>query len=132
MKNIFTIGREKVTVTVNIYETGDNLYVGLLCLNENGIPEEYYANLTVNLPEYELDPYEAFIDTNNFPLAELFLEDNQLACHTGTYGGSGYCIYPVYRFDRDKLMELCPESIKEYESIIKTEIGLHEEEEELQ
>ena len=125
MKNMFTIGQEKVAVTVNTYNNGSNLYVGLLCLNERGIPEDPYADLTVNLPEYELEPYEAFIDTNNFPDAEQFLEENGLAFHTGTYGGSGYCIYPVYEFDRYKLMDLCPKDVEEYESIIEDEKELY-------
>lgn len=133
MENIFAIGQEKVAVTVNTYETGKNLYVGLLCLNENGIPEEPYANLTVNLPGYELGPYEAFIDTNNFPIAEMFLKDNELASYTGYEAASGFCIYPVYSFDRDKLMDLCPEGIKEYNRFIaEAEKESHESEAELQ
>ena len=101
MKNMFTIGQEKVAVTVNTYNNGSNLYVGLLCLNERGIPEDPYADLTVNLQE------------------------NGLAFHTGTYGGSGYCIYPVYEFDRYKLMDLCPKDVEEYESIIEDEKELY-------
>ncbi len=62
------------------------------------------ASLTVCLPN-ELKPIEggAYVDTNNCPWAEQFIKENELGEFTGLYGYSGYCAYPLYVFDVDKL-----------------------------
>ena len=45
----------------------------------------------------------AAIDTNNCPWAEKFLTDNKLAADTGRKVRSGFCTYPIYKFDRKVL-----------------------------
>ena len=45
----------------------------------------------------------AAIDTNNCPWAEKFLTDNKLAVDTGRKVRSGFCTYPIYKFDRKVL-----------------------------
>ena len=57
---------------------------------------EPWATLTVNLGVGG-EGY-AFIDTNNFPWAPAFLEENGLAVPMGVGGQSGYCTYPLYEF----------------------------------
>ena len=60
--------------------------------------------ITVNLPnEMVRHPNNAFIDTNNSPYATKFLEKNGIAKPTGFMGISGYCVYPEYHFDIEKL-----------------------------
>ncbi len=62
--------------------------------------------LTVNL-EFPLDDKEiACIDVNNVPWAEKFLKDNGLAEPTGYALPSGFCMYPVYKFNLDKFQEV--------------------------
>ena len=53
----------------------------------------------------KLDKGYAFIDTNNHPNAEKFIKKYGLGEFTGRYGFSGYCCYPIYKIDLDKLKE---------------------------
>ena len=48
---------------------------------------------------------KAYVDTNNCPWAEDFIEKNGLGKFLGIYGNSGYCTYPLYEFDLGKLRE---------------------------
>lgn len=47
-----------------------------------------------------------YVDTNNFEYVVRFLEENKIAFFTGGFADSGYCSYPLYAFDLDKLAEL--------------------------
>lgn len=55
-----------------------------------------YATLSVNLPNERCNEGEFYVDTNNCPWAEEFLEENRIAEWTGAIGFSGYCTYPLY------------------------------------
>ena len=66
--------------------------------------DDIFDCLTVNIAEsILLKDNEAFVDTNNNPWATEFIEDNKLGKFTGRYGHSGYCTYPLYQFDLQKL-----------------------------
>lgn len=80
-----------------------NYYNGNLAifLTYDGEP---YGNLTVNLSE-RLLPDTAYVDTNNMPDAERFITENGLGEFTGKTKDSGYCTYPLYKFNLDKLEE---------------------------
>ncbi|MFR5631424.1 MAG: DUF4313 domain-containing protein [Monoglobales bacterium] len=70
--------------------------------------------LTVNLMGIR-DKNCAFIDTNNNGQEILaWIVRNGLAVPTGSYGSSGYCAYPEYRFREDALRECDPEGYEEY------------------
>lgn len=59
-----------------------------------------YGVATVNLPDSEhLPPDEQFIDENNLPGIGDWLRKNNIAMPTGRMGYSGYCRYPVYKFN---------------------------------
>lgn len=75
--------------------TYDNSLYAELYTNYDGYWEPW-ASITVNLGGGD-DKY-AFIDTNNFPEACKFLEQNGLAKPTGLEGRSGFCTYPLYEF----------------------------------
>lgn len=62
------------------------------------------GKLTVNLG-LKLDDGYAYLDTNNLPEGEVFVKEYGLAEFTGKYGRSGYCEYPLYRFNMEKLGE---------------------------
>lgn len=44
------------------------------------------------------------MDTNNFPEAEEFIRIHELGTFTGTTAYSGFCEYPLYRFDLSKII----------------------------
>ena len=81
------------------YQNNGSLAIQLID-TEDGCP---FGTLTVNLEGYEslVDGEYAFVDTNNIPNAEEFIIENGLGAPTGIYGHSGYCEYPLYRFNRD-------------------------------
>ena len=90
---------EKVTLIVSTYASYNNLYVGLI---SEGEP---YADIAVNL-EPLTDPYTAFVDTNNLPNIDKFLTDNHIAEFLGPIQTSGYCAYPLYRFNPEIINKL--------------------------
>ena len=60
------------------------------------------ATISVNLVDEDLTDKDCFfVDTNNCPWAESFLEDNEIAKPTGNLGLSGFCVYPEYRMVMD-------------------------------
>ncbi len=66
-----------------------------------------FATITVNLSDPTQDDTHAFLDTNNCPWVEEFLRDNGIA--EPAYGGlkmqSGFCTYPLYKFNIDSQWE---------------------------
>ena len=65
-----------------------------------------FAVVTVNL-NYPLSdnssPELAFVDTNNLPMISDWLVSTGLAVPTGHIGYSGYCLYPEFKFDLEKV-----------------------------
>ena len=94
------------TYDVNIHKTSycNN---GALAITLDSPTEGQFATLTVNLGEFAEGLTEglAFVDTNNCPWAEAFIEEHGLGKFTGYFGRSGYCRYPLYEFDLSKLGE---------------------------
>lgn len=85
------------------YVENKNLYVGLLT-NEEGYPEPW-QNLTVNLST-NCDADCGFIDTNNNGTEIVeWLIANELGHFTGRTRVSGWCTYPEFQFNMDKLMQ---------------------------
>lgn len=105
---------ENITLTVSTYVDNNSLYVGMTTA-EDGVPKPY-GDVTVNLLS-SVPPYCAFVDTNNMPELEDFLVKNGIAEFTGIQQGSGYCIYPLYLFSREKMRGLCPEGMAAYEQV---------------
>ena len=67
---------------------------------------EPWSTLTINLG-YELPPYCAYVDTNNNgeDIVDWIIENN-LGELTGDYGYSGFCKYPLVKFNKDIIDEL--------------------------
>lgn len=83
------------------YASNDRLAVALIDSNSCT-----YAVITKNLVDAEVfNEYCAFVDTNNLPKIEAFLEEYELAVPTHRWAESGYCRYPEYNFKKliDKL-----------------------------
>ena len=77
------------------YENG-RLYIGIY--NDEGP----IADITVNIPNLEVPHGSyAFVDTNNFPEAETAIMEMGIGEFAGYIGRSGYCRYPLYKFDME-------------------------------
>ena len=80
------------------------LHPRTLCVQSYTTEGEPFATLTVNLVSKHQTFTRAFIDTNNCPWAEQFLVSNDIAHPVGNITAtSGYCSYPLYEFDVNKL-----------------------------
>lgn len=93
-----------VKVIVTKYTNPETLAILLTCAES---PWEDFAVITVNLVsspygdvKYQ-DESHAYIDTNNCPWAEEFLQENGIAKPDSRdiYGMSGFCAYPLYEFN---------------------------------
>lgn len=67
---------------------------------------EPIATLTVCLCDGSLAWDEAYVDTNNCQWVVGFIEQEGLGKRTGRIGRSGYCTYPVVKFDIQKIRAL--------------------------
>ena len=103
----------QVQLEVNTYLNNQSLCVGMTAV-EDGEPEPY-GNITVNLG-VAVPNFCAYVDTNNMPDIESFLVENKIAEATGLSKRSGYCEYPLYLFNTERLRELCPAGIAAYEA----------------
>lgn len=103
---------EQVSLEINTYLNNGSLYIGLSSM-EDGY-QEPYGDMTVNLGEKAPD-FCGYIDTNNMPELIKFIEENELGEFTGLTQRSGFCEYPLYMFNVDKLRELCPDGMEIYE-----------------
>lgn len=108
----------EVELDLNRYRDGDNLYVGLVCVDEETGFRERFSVLTVNVPEYGQLPYlHSAIDTNNLGVdAVSFITENNLGVVTPYVLESGFCHYPVVAFNEDVLKRIDPEFLAEYKN----------------
>ena len=74
---------------------------------------EQYAVLTVSFGEFIGMKNCAYIDTNNCPFAKQLLEQG-IAEPTGLYKTSGYCQYPLWKFNEEFLREIGGENYQKY------------------
>lgn len=93
-----------ITFAKGVYNNGN---LAVIIYNEE--PEygylEPYADLTVNIEPLDHD-YKAAIDTNNLPNEIIdWLEENEIAWATGEELHSGFCTYPVVKFDEQWVEE---------------------------
>lgn len=82
-----------VKIVRKVYQNNGNLALQLI--TDCGEP---YAMLTVNLSNKKLPMNTAYVDTNNLPQAEEFINKYGLGRHLGKFAFSGYCCYPLYEF----------------------------------
>ena len=77
----------------------DNLGLQLISL------EGPYATLTVNIGK--VSENHAYLDVNNFPEGPTFVTSNDLGSPTDSHGSSGYCTYPLFKLNIDKIKQVC-------------------------
>ncbi len=109
------IGDYEVELDIETYQDNGRIFIGLI-MNEDDYPEPFGV-VTVNI-DAPAPNYCGYLDTNNLPDVEKFITENDLGEFTGITGMSGYCVYPLYMFNVDKLRELCPEQMAAYEHSI--------------
>lgn len=72
-------------------------------------PDDNIARITTCLDRLTVHEDEAFVDMNNCPWAEDFIHRYRLGEDTQIREQSGFCIYPLYKFDMDRIKEFCRE-----------------------
>lgn len=106
---------------IETYASNNNLAIRLLSEEPDDGYLEDYASLTVNIAE--LPPYAAAIDTNNLPSSIVSaLEEKGIAHVTGCIQ-SGFCTYPVVRFDAEKLAAMDPGGASRYADAVSQKAG---------
>lgn len=108
-------GDNEVELDIQTYHNNGRIFISLIT-NEDGYPEPF-GDVTVNIDAPAPD-YCGYLDTNNLSNVENFIRENDLGEFTGLTCRSGYCEYPLYLFNVDKLRELCPEQMAAYEHSI--------------
>lgn len=101
--NYFAYGHDhSIQFVFDNYMENDNLYIGMVWWSEDGpVP---YTDVTKNL-SIPCKANCSFVDTNNNYRLTNWLEKNGFAKETGNFEVSGYCMYPEYEFDLEKMKE---------------------------
>ena len=94
----------KLAPVIEHYSSNGTLAIELW-ETKRGKLSEPFATLTVNLSKSK-GKTKQYVDINNCPWALNFIETNELGKRTGDYDFSGYCIYPEYEFNLEKLNEM--------------------------
>lgn len=102
-----------MTFVLKQYASTGNLYVGLITHEEGYEP---WSDLTVNL-DVKCEKNCSFIDTNNNGNEIIdWLVDNGLGYRTGLKARSGFCVYPEFIFNMNKLLQYVMEGDNHYEN----------------
>ena len=92
---------EKCSMSASTY-AGKSKHIALQLWCEDGP----FATLTVNLPGLRgTSRNVSCVDTNNCPWAPALIKRLKIGKPTGHYLDSGFCSYPVYEFDVEKIAE---------------------------
>ena len=78
---------------------------------------EPFADMTINIPAYSLEPHEAIISGDISKDLLQFIKDNKLGKKLPYEVKSGYGKYAVVAFDLDKLKEFDPKGIEEFKKL---------------
>lgn len=108
-------GEETVSLEVGSYAYDNRLYIGVICHGEDG--PESFADMTVNIPAYSLDPNEAFINGDISRDLLAFIKENKLGKVLPYKAQSGYGRYSAVAFNLDKLREFDAKGVDEFKKI---------------
>jgi hypothetical protein len=100
-----SFGNALVIMKADLYSVSRSLAVHLIDVSDPLFPEPYLS-ATVCLPESSLlenKATDAFVNTNGDKGIIPFLEGYGIATPLDITAISGYCSYPAYRFNLDKL-----------------------------
>lgn len=113
------LGREEIAISISTYHMTGGLYIGLYSKDEDGF--DFFGDLTINLPGYMLDDYEAFITGDSSKDKLKFIEENNLGQIQPWKGKSGMGTYAVVKFDPKRLEELDRDGLQEYQRMNEIE-----------
>ena len=99
-------GEETISLQLGMYANNQRLYIGMITHTEDGA--EAFADMTVNLPGYSLDPGEAFISGDISKDLLRFIKENKLGKVLPYQVQSGYGKYSAVAFDLEKLKARLP------------------------
>lgn len=105
-------GDEMVSLHVNQYAYGGRLHIGMINYGEDG--PEPFADMTVNLPAYDLEDNEAFINGDINKDLLRFIRENKLGKVLSYTVKSGYGRYAAVAFDLEKLAEYDPSGVASF------------------
>ena len=91
-------GEETISLQLGMYANNQRLYIGMITHTEDGA--EPFADMTVNLPGYSLDPGEAFISGDISKDLLRFIKENKLGKVLPYQVQSGYGKYSAVAFDK--------------------------------
>ena len=98
-KKMYELNGYKVYLEKTTYANNKRLAIQAYVVDEDGWVEPY-ATISVNLPNEKItDENCTFVDGNNVPFVDEWLEKNGIAEPTGRVAFSGFCIYPEMRFN---------------------------------
>ena len=102
-------GKYKVCFEKAAYVVNGRLAVKMMYLDDEFGCELPFANATVNIDDDA--PFadwtrDAYLDQNNVPNIMDFLIEIGAGEFTGEFGVSGFCYYPLFRFNEDFLAAL--------------------------
>ena len=104
---------EKVNLELGTYDFGGGLYVGLSFYDPELEGMDFYGDVTTCI--LPLEPFMACVDTNNNSEKIIaFLVGHGIAEPSGRMLPSGYCMYPVFKFNPEKLAELDPKGFEQH------------------
>lgn len=96
-------GDYEVDFILASYVNNDNTAVLIRSKAEDGNYMEPWGDMTVNI--VDLPAGMACLDTNNSPYIEQFVIENGLGEPAGFSIPSGFCKFPVYKLDIEKIKE---------------------------
>ena len=99
-------GEETISLQLGMYANNQRLYIGMITHTEDRA--EPFADMTVNLPGYSLDPGEAFISGDISKDLLRFIKENKLGKVLPYQVQSGYGKYSAVAFDLEKLKAFDP------------------------
>ena len=104
-RRYFYYAGSKLTAYRTKYQNNGRLAI-VLCAKDKYDGDPVFGIVTVNLDDgLELKEDEAYLDTNNCLGIDVVFMETGLAVPTGLYGRSGFCKYPLFKFDLSKLPE---------------------------
>lgn len=88
---------------VDFLSTDTYIYDGSPAITAWNYADGPIAHITVCLDDDGLEANQSYVDTNNCPWAPEWITENNLGKDTGKQRRSGYCTYPLYEFDMEKI-----------------------------
>ena len=106
----------EVFPVVEEYSFNGRKAITLMYINKD-LPDcpyiEPWCDITVNLPYAPItDENCGYLDTNDSPYIVDFLLENNLGELTGRTAASGFCTYPEFRFNMERIKEFEEEGVK--------------------